>query len=107
RSTELGRAVCDFLVKHFPSVFEVGFTARLEDQLDDIASGEGQCTALMAEMWAPLSALLAQAETATAGQPKIRIAGVEPGAGWKGKGSGGGGKNKGRTSGGARKRARA
>jgi len=33
------------------------FTARLEDQLDDIANGEAKWTAVMAEMWAPLSAL--------------------------------------------------
>jgi DNA topoisomerase-1 len=86
RSTELGRAVCDFLVRHFPSVFEVGFTARLEDQLDDIANGEAKWTAVMAEMWAPLSELLVQADMAIAGQPKIRIAGIDPGAGWTGKG---------------------
>ncbi|MEP7356679.1 MAG: type I DNA topoisomerase [Anaerolineales bacterium] len=106
RSSELGRAVCDFLVKHFPSVFEVGFTARLEDQLDDIANGEAKWTAVMAEMWAPLSALLVQAETAMAGQPKIRIAGVEPGAGWKGKGKRGGAKGGGKAYGRPRRAAR-
>jgi DNA topoisomerase-1 len=74
RSTELGRVVCDFLVGHFLSVFEVGFTARLEDQLDDIANGEAQWTAVMAAMWTPLSALVAQAQAAMAGQPKIRLA---------------------------------
>jgi DNA topoisomerase-1 len=73
RSTELGRVVCDFLVKHFPTIFEVGFTARLEDQLDDIANGDAQWTAVMAGMWAPLSTSITQAQAAIAGQPKIRV----------------------------------
>jgi DNA topoisomerase-1 len=77
-STDLGRIVCDFLVKHFPTLFEVGFTARMEDQLDDIANGEAQWPAVMAAMWAPLSSLLAQAETTVAAGPKIRVASAPP-----------------------------
>jgi DNA topoisomerase-1 len=74
QSTELGRVVCDFLVAHFPAVFEVGFTARLEDQLDDIANGEARWTAVMALLWEPLSASIAQAEAAVGARPKIRVA---------------------------------
>ena len=74
RATALGRVVCDFLVQHFPSVFEVGFTARMEDQLDEIARGEARWAAVMATMWEPLSALLAQAVAAVAASPKIRVA---------------------------------
>ncbi len=66
--------MCDFLVRHFPSVFEVDFTARLEDQLDDIANGAAEWTAVMAALWTPLSTLVAQAQAAVAGQPKIRVA---------------------------------
>jgi DNA topoisomerase-1 len=73
QATQLGRVVCDFLVAHFPSVFEVGFTARLEDQLDDIANGEARWTAVMSELWGPLSALITQTQGALAGQPKIRV----------------------------------
>jgi DNA topoisomerase-1 len=72
-ATQLGRVVCDFLVGHFPSVFEVGFTARLEDQLDDIANGEAQWTAVMGGLWGPLSSLITQTQGALAGQPKIRV----------------------------------
>ena len=38
--TETGEIVNDLLVKHFPDVLSVGFTARLEDQLDSIAEGD-------------------------------------------------------------------
>ena len=77
-ATELGRVVCDFLVAHFPSVFEVGFTARLEDQLDDIANGQAEWTVVMAGLWSPLSALITQAQAAMAGQPKIRVPASAP-----------------------------
>lgn len=38
--TETGRVVNDMLVEYFPDVLSVDFTARLEDELDAIASGD-------------------------------------------------------------------
>jgi DNA topoisomerase-1 len=38
--TELGFTVTDLLVAHFPEVMDVGFTVRMEDELDRIATGE-------------------------------------------------------------------
>jgi DNA topoisomerase-1 len=38
--TELGFTVTDLLVAHFPEVMDVGFTARMEEELDRIAGGE-------------------------------------------------------------------
>jgi DNA topoisomerase-1 len=38
--TELGFIVNDLLVKHFGDIVDVGFTARMEENLDLIASGE-------------------------------------------------------------------
>lgn len=37
--TETGEIVNDLLVKHFPDLLSVDFTARLEDELDEIAEG--------------------------------------------------------------------
>jgi DNA topoisomerase-1 len=73
QSTELGRVVCDFLVQHFHKVFEVDFTARMEDQLDDIANGEANWQSVMAEMWAPLAEQVTRAEAAAASRPKIKV----------------------------------
>lgn len=39
RSTELGRTVVDTLVKFFSDIMDVGFTAEMEDKLDDIEVG--------------------------------------------------------------------
>ncbi|NNF59512.1 MAG: type I DNA topoisomerase [Rhodothermaceae bacterium] len=38
-ATDLGLRVCDLLVHHFPTLFDLGFTAEMETQLDQIASG--------------------------------------------------------------------
>lgn len=38
--TELGFAVMNFLMQHFPDVFDYAFTASMEDQLDEISRGE-------------------------------------------------------------------
>ncbi len=73
RSTELGRVVCDFLLKHFPDIFQVEFTARMEDRLDEVADGKAHWTAVMGEMWRPLSAQVAQAQAAAASAPRIRV----------------------------------
>ena len=40
RPTEIGTIVNDMLVQYFPDVLSVDFTARLEDELDEIAEGK-------------------------------------------------------------------
>ncbi|MCI0394360.1 MAG: type I DNA topoisomerase [Chloroflexi bacterium] len=40
RPTEIGELVTDLLVEYFPDVLSVDFTARLEDELDEIAEGK-------------------------------------------------------------------
>jgi len=72
-STELGRVICDFLLEHFANLFQVGFTAQMEQRLDEIANGEAKWKNVMAEMWEPLSAQVAQAEVATSAAPRIRV----------------------------------
>ena len=37
--TELGKNVTDMLVKYFPEIMDVGFTAQMEDRLDGIEEG--------------------------------------------------------------------
>ncbi|MGH7916187.1 MAG: type I DNA topoisomerase, partial [Candidatus Binataceae bacterium] len=39
RPTTLGRIVCDLLVKAFPDILEVGFTAQMEEKLDKVEEG--------------------------------------------------------------------
>jgi len=45
--TEIGVVVCDLLVKNFPYIFDPQYTARLEEELDDIEEGKEKWTDLM------------------------------------------------------------
>ncbi|MDR1776609.1 MAG: type I DNA topoisomerase [Desulfovibrio sp.] len=45
--TDLGRVVCRQLDGHFPQLMDVGFTAKLEEGLDDVAEGGTQWVDLL------------------------------------------------------------
>src|ERR1039457_1841438 len=45
--TEIGMVVCDLLVKNFPYIFDVAYTAKLEEELDDIEEGKEKWTDLL------------------------------------------------------------
>ena len=49
--TELGFTVNDLLVKHFDAVFNVGFTAQMEESLDSISRGESQMTPVLRQFY--------------------------------------------------------
>src|SRR5439155_14523642 len=53
RPTDLGFTVNDLLVKHFPSILDVGFTAGMETRLDEIEEGEGDKVRLLREFYGP------------------------------------------------------
>jgi DNA topoisomerase-1 len=53
--TELGRKVTRLLVGQFPDVFEVGFTASMEDELDGIEEGDQEWQKVVRDLWKPLS----------------------------------------------------
>jgi DNA topoisomerase-1 len=50
-TTLLGEKVADLLVKGFEDVFDVGFTARLEDELDEIEEGKLPWKDAVKEFW--------------------------------------------------------
>lgn len=60
--TELGLAVNDLLVKHFPKIVDVGFTARVEGNLDKVAEGSEDWVALMREFYGPFDKAVERAE---------------------------------------------
>jgi len=49
--TMLGEKVSDLLVKAFEDIFDVGFTARLEDELDEIEEGKLPWRTSVKEFW--------------------------------------------------------
>ena len=60
--TELGFLVNDLLVKHFPEVVDVRFTAGMEEELDDVAQGEREWVAVLHDFYAPFAQDLERAE---------------------------------------------
>ncbi|HVK37019.1 MAG TPA: type I DNA topoisomerase [Candidatus Kapabacteria bacterium] len=52
-ATELGTRVCDALVEGFPALFDVRFTARMEGELDQIASGKSTYRKVLEGFYAP------------------------------------------------------
>ncbi|MGA3161711.1 MAG: type I DNA topoisomerase [Terracidiphilus sp.] len=45
--TEIGMVVCDLLVESFPYIFDVAYTAKLEEELDEIEEGHEKWTDLL------------------------------------------------------------
>jgi DNA topoisomerase-1 len=45
--TEIGMVVCDLLVESFPYIFDIAYTAKLEEELDEIEEGTEKWTTLL------------------------------------------------------------
>ena len=69
--TELGFIVNDLLVEHFPEIMDVGFTAKMEEDLDAIARGERDWVPVLREFWGPFQRTLEQAKR---NMPKVEVA---------------------------------
>ena len=53
KSTELGRVAVDYLVKHFANIMDIGFTADMENKLDDIEYLGKDWKTLVGEFYGP------------------------------------------------------
>jgi DNA topoisomerase-1 len=53
RPTELGVIVTELLLKHFPKVLDVEFTAKMEDELDGVEEGEIDWLTVMKSFYSP------------------------------------------------------
>ena len=60
--TEIGIVVNDLLVKHFPNIVDIKFTAKMEKQLDQIAQERKQWTEVIREFYQPFEENLKKKE---------------------------------------------
>jgi len=58
--TEIGFAVNDLLVEHFPKIVDIGFTASMERDLDEIAAGKEKWVPIIKTFYEPFAKNLAQ-----------------------------------------------
>jgi len=59
--TELGITVNKILAEHFPKIVDPGFTAQMEEQLDEIANGKYEWIAALQEFYPPFQDMLDKA----------------------------------------------
>jgi DNA topoisomerase-1 len=60
--TNIGIAVNDFLMDNFPDTFDYQFTAGMENELDDIASGKMEWVKAIRDFWKPFDKKLIDVE---------------------------------------------
>lgn len=62
KPTSIGIAVNDFLIGNFPDTFEYQFTAKMEDELDDVANGKLKWQTPIKEFYTPFEKKLKDVE---------------------------------------------
>ena len=67
---DIGIIVTDMLSEHFPFVVDAKFTARVEDQLDDVADGDKEWQPVVKEFYDPMKHII---DTETDKIEKIKI----------------------------------
>ncbi len=67
--TEIGITVNDMIVEYFPEIVDLGFTARMEEELDEIADGTRPWAEVIREFYGPFSE---QVERAREQMPEVR-----------------------------------
>lgn len=72
--TEIGLKVNDLLVEHFPSIVDIQFTAKMEENLDDVAEGDASWHAIIKEFYTPFEKLLTEKyETVAKQAPEVEV----------------------------------
>lgn len=63
RPTETGEIVNDLLVKHFPEIMSYQFTARMEDELDEISEGAREWRPMLRDFYQQFEPQIAHAKS--------------------------------------------
>ena len=58
KPTDVGRVVIRFLTEHFTRYVDYGFTAQMEDELDEISDGKRDWIPVLNDFWHPFAALI-------------------------------------------------
>lgn len=74
--TNLGTTVIDFLLKHFSNIIDYSFTAKMEDEFDEIARGEREWKPMIKEFYEPFEKKLEETrEVAEKVKMEVQMAG--------------------------------
>ena len=83
RPTDVGRALSKFLTGHFMQYVDYDFTAKLEDELDEVSRGEKDWIPLLEKFWKPFKKTIDEkTESVDRGEATgARLLGVDPKSG--------------------------
>jgi len=81
--TDIGTIVNDFLVNHFDSILDYNFTANLEEEFDQIASGNRKWTTVMSNFYDQFHPTVKKVEETADRERGERILGIDPKTGKK------------------------
>jgi DNA topoisomerase I len=77
--SDVAGIVTDFLVKHFPEVVDYHFTAKVEGQFDQIATGKLHWQDMLQEFYAPFHQDVEKAESVSRDEvSQARMLGIDP-----------------------------
>ncbi len=81
--TDIGMVVNDFLVEHFPTVVDLNFTAKVEEEFDVIAEGKENWREMIARFYKPFHATIGTVSETAERATGSRELGVDPASGKK------------------------
>jgi DNA topoisomerase-1 len=79
-ATDIGKIVSRFLTQYFTTYVDYDFTAKMEDSLDAVASGEQEWVPLLDKFWKPFIDLVTHTETSVSREEvaQARDLGTDP-----------------------------
>jgi DNA topoisomerase-1 len=81
--TDIGMVVNDFLVEHFPTVVDLNFTAKVEEEFDVIAEGKENWREMIARFYKPFHATIGTVKDTADRATGARELGLDPASGKK------------------------
>lgn len=79
--TDIGTIVTDFLVKNFENIMDYNFTAKVEEDFDEIAEGNRNWSTMMQEFYDKFHPNVKEVEENAERESGERILGIDPGTG--------------------------
>jgi DNA topoisomerase-1 len=81
--TDIGMMVNDYLVEHFPQILDYGFTAKVEDEFDEIANGKMEWVDMLKAFYKPFHKTVEKAIDQSERVSGERELGIDPESGKK------------------------
>jgi DNA topoisomerase-1 len=79
--TDIGMVVNDFLLKEFPQIMDFNFTAKVEEEFDEIAEGKINWTKMLSDFYKPFHKNVEETSEHSERASGERLLGVDPGTG--------------------------